>query len=135
MLDRTIALGTIAACMLATPVAAHAPATVFDGKYVGMATVEPAKDPADCLTTNPMDMTIAGGQVLIHADGAMPWNNGLTAPKLTFQGSVDAAGEISVSASTPAGLRTLTGTIRDKVFSGRRLAAQICHYTIHMVKY
>ena len=81
-----------------------------------------------------MDMTIAGGQVLIHADGAMPWNNGLTAPKLTFQGSVDAAGEISVSASTPAGLRTLTGTIRDKVFSGRRLAAKICHYTIQMVK-
>ena len=133
MLDRTIALGTIAACMLATPVAAHAPATVFDGKYVGMATVEPAKDPADCLTTNPMDMTIAGGQVLIHADGAMPFNNGLTA-KLTFQGSVNAAGEISASASTPAGPRTLTGTIRDKVFSGRRLAAKICHYTIQMVK-
>ena len=116
-------------------VTAQGPAatTVFDGKYVGTATLEAGKDPADCLTTSSMDMTIAGGQVLIHADGAMPFNNGLTA-KLTFQGSVNAAGEISASASTPAGLRTLTGTIRDKVFSGRRLAAKICHYTIQMVK-
>ena len=41
MLDRTIALGTIAACMLATPLAAQAPApetttTAFDGTYVGV---------------------------------------------------------------------------------------------------
>jgi hypothetical protein len=39
MLDRTIVLGTIAACMLATPVAAQAPArttTAFDGTYVGV---------------------------------------------------------------------------------------------------
>jgi hypothetical protein len=38
MLDRTIVLGTIAACMLATPVAAQAPATTtaFDGTYVGV---------------------------------------------------------------------------------------------------
>ena len=41
MSDRTIVLGTIAACMLATPVAAQAPApapttTAFDGTYVGV---------------------------------------------------------------------------------------------------
>jgi hypothetical protein len=41
MLDRTIVLGTIAACMLATPVAAQGPApaptmTAFDGTYVGV---------------------------------------------------------------------------------------------------
>jgi hypothetical protein len=39
MLDRTIVLGTIAACMLATPVAAQAPApttTAFDGTYTGV---------------------------------------------------------------------------------------------------
>ena len=38
MLDRTIVLGTIAACMLATPVAAQAlaPTTAFDGTYTGV---------------------------------------------------------------------------------------------------
>ena len=39
MLDRTIALWTIAACMSATPVAAQAPApttTAFDGTYAGV---------------------------------------------------------------------------------------------------
>jgi hypothetical protein len=41
MSDRTIVLGTIAACMLATPVAAQAPApapttTAFDGTYFGV---------------------------------------------------------------------------------------------------
>ena len=41
MSDRTIVLWTIAACMLATPVAAQAPApapttTAFDGTYVGV---------------------------------------------------------------------------------------------------
>ena len=39
MPDRTIVLGMIAACMLATPVAAQAPApttTAFDGTYVGV---------------------------------------------------------------------------------------------------
>ena len=39
MLDRTIALWTIAACMSATAVAAQAPApttTAFDGTYVGV---------------------------------------------------------------------------------------------------
>ena len=39
MPDRTIVLGTIAACMSATPVAAQAPApttTAFDGTYVGV---------------------------------------------------------------------------------------------------
>jgi hypothetical protein len=44
MLDRTIVLGTIAACMLATPVAAQAPApapttTAFDGTYVGVSRI------------------------------------------------------------------------------------------------
>jgi hypothetical protein len=39
MLDRTIVLGTIAVCLLATPVAAQPPApttTAFDGTYVGV---------------------------------------------------------------------------------------------------
>ena len=49
MLDRTIALWTIAACMSATAVAAQAPApttTAFDGTYVGVSrTVEDPDEP------------------------------------------------------------------------------------------
>ena len=75
MLDRTIVLWTLAACMSATPVAAQAPATVFDGKYVGTATVEAGKDPADCLTTSSMDMTIAGGLVRCRGTTGLPLPN------------------------------------------------------------
>jgi len=49
MLDRTIVLWTLAACMSATPVAAQAPAsttTAFDGTYVGVSrTVEDPDEP------------------------------------------------------------------------------------------
>ena len=105
---------------------------VFDGKYVGTAGLADGPS-AYCLAIESVDMTIAGGQVLIHADNP----DGVTAPKLTFQGSVNAAGE--VSASTPARQRAawsgpLTGTIRDKVFSVRRLLENACCYRIQMVK-
>ena len=71
MLDRTIVLWTIAACMLATPVAAQAPApttTVFDGTYVGVSrTLEgnmsgPNTRTGGCLPSGqPGPLTIAGG--------------------------------------------------------------------------
>jgi hypothetical protein len=84
-----------------------------------------------------MDMTIAGGQVLINADYARApfvYGHALTAPKLTFQGSVNAAGEVSASASGPGFVLMLTGTIRDKVFRGQRRSGRQCNYTIEMVK-
>ena len=105
-----------------------APPTAFDGKYVGTATVTGGKYPLTCVATSAMDMTITNGQVLIHADNAgQP-----AASKLTFQGSVNTAGEIS--ASTAGGRRTVTGAIHDKVFTGQRLIETSCHYTIQMVK-
>jgi hypothetical protein len=71
-------------------------------------------------------MTIAGGQVVIHADNP----DRVTAPKLTFQGSVNAAGE--VSASTPSG--PLIGTVRDTRVSFRNLLEGACCYTIRMIR-
>jgi hypothetical protein len=79
--------------------------TAFDGKYVGTAALAYG-EAAYCREIESADMTIAGGQVLIHADNP----DGVTAPKLTFQGNVNAAGV--VSASTPSG--PLIGTIRGK---------------------
>jgi len=58
-------------------VTAQGPAatTVFDGKYVGTATLEAGKDPADCLTTSSMDMTIAGGLVRCRGTTGLPLPN------------------------------------------------------------
>jgi hypothetical protein len=69
MLDRTIVLGTIAACMLATPIAAQAPATTttaFDGTYVGVSrTLESTmegRNTRGCLPSGqPGPLTIASG--------------------------------------------------------------------------
>jgi hypothetical protein len=74
MLDRTRVLVTIAACMLATPVAAQAPApTAFDGTYVGVSrTVEDPMSPSasracDRRQSVPDPLEIAGGVVRWHA--------------------------------------------------------------------
>jgi hypothetical protein len=90
MLDRTIVLVTIAACMLATPVAAQAPApttTAFDGTYAGVSrTVEGIMED-DRVTrscrpnlTQPEPLTIAGGAAR-HIG-----------PTGTYEGSVNAQG-------------------------------------------
>jgi hypothetical protein len=74
MLDRTIALWTIAAFAWATPVAAQAPApapttTAFDGTYVGVSrTFEgnmsaTSATPRGCVYGQPGPLTIAGGVV------------------------------------------------------------------------
>ena len=75
MLDRTIVLGTIAACMLATPVAAQAPApapttTAFDGAYAGVSrpfleSEMSSHSPNGVCPPNgqPAPLTIAGGVV------------------------------------------------------------------------
>jgi hypothetical protein len=66
MLDRTIVLGTIAACMSATSVAAQAPAptiTAFDGKYAGTATESRGRSyNLTWDTIKSVDMTVTGGQ-------------------------------------------------------------------------
>jgi hypothetical protein len=96
MLDRTIVLGTIAACMLATPVAAQAPApapttTAFDGTYVGVSQTVAGNMSADPRETRtcakngqPGPLTIAGG--VVRWPGTVPTLGG------TADGSVDAQG-------------------------------------------
>jgi hypothetical protein len=101
-----------------------APPTAFDGKYVGTATVTGGKYPLTCVTVSSIDMTITGGQVVVHE--IRP-----TGAPLTFQGSVNVAGEVSAS-RLPHG--TLSGTIHDKVFTGQRSAANYCYYSVQMVK-
>ena len=92
MLDRTIVLGTIAACMLATTVAAQAPApptTAFDGTYAGVSRTLMGgmadNDPLRSCAPNgpPGPLTIAGG---------VPRCNGSTLRQATFEGSVNAQG-------------------------------------------
>jgi hypothetical protein len=92
MLDRTIVLGTIAACMLATPVAAQAPApapttTAFDGTYVGVSRIAAGTITGDgtmlpCTRNNgqPGPLTIAGRTARFQS------------PYGTYEGSVNAQG-------------------------------------------
>ena len=91
MSDRTIVLGTIAACMLAMPVAAQAPAPTtpaFDGTYAGVSrTLEgrmEAEGTGGCPPNGqPGPLTIAGG--------AARW---LSHTGRTFEGSVNARGAL-----------------------------------------
>ena len=103
MLDRTIVLGTIAACMLATTVAAQAPApptTAFDGTYAGVSRTLMGgmadNDPLRSCAPNgpPGPLTIAGG---------VPRCNGSTLRQATFEGSVNAQGVLVMH--TPASER------------------------------
>ena len=92
MSDRTIALWTIAACMLASPVAAQAPApttTAFDGTYVGVSrTLEGNMlndETRPCAKNGqPGPLTIAGG--VVRWPGTVPTVGG------TAEGSVNAQG-------------------------------------------
>jgi hypothetical protein len=49
----------------------------------------------------------------------------------TYRGSGDAAGE--VAALRPPN-RTVTGIIRDNVFTGQRLIGAVCHFSVQMRK-
>jgi hypothetical protein len=44
-------------------------ATVFDGKYVGSATITGGRVSDYCATITSVEMTIKGGQVVIHDQG------------------------------------------------------------------
>jgi hypothetical protein len=128
MLDRTIVLGTIAACMLATPVAAQAPApttTAFDGTYVGVSqTFEgsiygPGTPTRGCTTNGqPGPLTIAGGVVRF---------SGFSASGSTAEGSVNAQGLLVLH--TPYGSRI------DAQIDGRgavtgRFTGGVCSYKV-----
>jgi hypothetical protein len=90
-----------------------APATAFDGKYVGTATSPYAHDVAFCIVIRSIGMTITGGQVRIHE--LLPSGGG------TYRGSVNAAGEVSASGQSTRHFITVSGTIHDNVFTGQRL--------------
>ena len=93
MFGATRILLTISACALALPATAQAPAsttTAFDGNYVGMATVGRGRATTTCWAINSMDMTITGGQVVIHAIR-------FTGNEPTLRGSVNTAGEVLAS--------------------------------------
>ena len=107
MVDRTIVLGTIAACMLARPVAAQAPApapttTAFDGTYVGVSwtllgTMEGNPNETRACTPyngQPGPLTITGGVARY---------NGSTLRPGTWEGSVNAQGVLVMH--TPYGSR------------------------------
>ena len=118
---------TIAACVSASPVATQAPAsttTAFDGNYVGTATVGRGRATTTCWAINSMDMTITGGQVVIHAIR-------FTGNEPTLQGSVNTAGEVLASLQIGSYFFFMSGTIHDKVFTGQRLVAQ-CYYSVQM---
>jgi hypothetical protein len=121
--------GSLAAAVALTlPALAQAPAptaTAFDGRYVGSATVTGGRA-TGCSTITTVDMTINGGQVVIHE---ILFNGGAW----TFRGRVNAAGEISTSQSWDARLvDILSGKIEDKVFIGRHLFGYWCAWTVHM---
>ena len=103
MVDRTIVLGTIAACMLARPVAAQAPApapttTAFDGTYVGVSwtllgTMEGNPNETRACTPyngQPGPLTITGGVARY---------NGSTLRPGTWEGSVNAQGVLVMHTS------------------------------------
>jgi hypothetical protein len=103
-----------------------APATAFDGKYVGTATSTYAHDVAFCIVIRSIGMTITGGQVRIHE--LLPSGGG------TYRGSVNAAGEVSASGQSTRHFITVSGTIHDNVFTGQRLdgARWGCQYSVQM---
>jgi hypothetical protein len=109
MLDRRIVLWTIAACMLATPVAAQslAPtARAFDGSYIGTATLthEPRESSGCALTTYP--------------------------------GNVNEAGEVSalLQRQGPVSVISVTGNIHENLFTGQRRLGSFCSHNIQMTK-
>jgi hypothetical protein len=101
----------------------------FDGKYIGTATLtRGGGGTTACSTINSVDMTITGGQVVLN-------ENHFNFGRLTYRGSVGAAGEVSVSRQTSRSLFTVSGTIHDNVFTGNRVGGTWgCYYKYEMAK-
>ena len=116
MLDRTIVLGTIAACMSATPVAAQAPTpaptmTAFDGTYAGVSRTflesEMSSHSANraCVPNGqPGLLTIAGGVARYPTSRAGTWEGSVNAQGVVvmhgpsgmrFDGQIDGRGTVT----------------------------------------
>ena len=120
MFGRSKILLTIAACVLATQVAAQAPApttTAFDGKYVGVSreSSKAGSNPgAKCLPSGvPAPLTIKNGVVGKPGgegwQGAVSPQGGLTmrnANSLRVDGQIDQQGTITTRYSGPACITT-----------------------------
>jgi hypothetical protein len=138
MFGRPRTLLTIAACLMAMPVAAQAPApttAAFDGKYVGTATLTGGRQarstsgPLPCGTITSVDMTITGGQVVIHE---IFFNGG----RPSYRGIINAAGEVSAWRQTQnarAPYVNVYGTVHDNLFTGQRVHFDF-DYSIQMHK-
>jgi hypothetical protein len=118
---------------LAMPAAAQAPTpatTAYDGKYVGTATVTAGPYAESCSAIKSMDMTIAGGRVVIH-------QTGLSGPGPTYRGSINAAGEVFASFEDPQPsngptIITVSGTIHNNSFKGVKMRGRYCHFNVEM---
>jgi hypothetical protein len=101
----------------------------FDGKYVGTATLtREGRGTTACSTINSVDMTITGSQVVLN-------ENHFNFGRVTYWGSVDAAGEVSVSHPVSQSIFTVSGTIHDNVFTGNRVSGTWgCYYKYEMAK-
>jgi|SRR5271166_75349 len=124
------ALVTLMGCAVATsPIQGPAAPTAFDGKYVGTA-VHSGGGSGQCSTITSVDMTIKGGQVVIHEN---EFNGGWK----TFQGSVNEDGEVSTTfrhtqKSLQQTVDTLSGTIHDKKFGGEYVHGHWCYWAVQM---
>lgn len=114
----------------ALPAAAQAPAaatTAFDVRYVGTTSITGGRIGLEmCFPIPYADMTITGGQVVIHE---IQYGGGT----VTFEGSVNAAGEVSAS-FCHKGLPgdSLAGTIHDKIFEGSQVHGYWCYFNVRM---
>ena len=116
------------------PADAQAPsptATAFDGRYVGIATeLGGGHASSSCFTIVSVDMTITGGQVVIH-------ENQLNGVSKVFQGSVNGAGQVSTISYRKGQvygptIDSLSGIIHDQVFAGQHLHGYWCYYSVQM---
>jgi hypothetical protein len=97
----------------------------FDGNYIGRASISGGIFGAGaCIGMDSIDMTITGGQVVVH-------ETYVTGLKLTLRGTVNSAGELSAT-RLPRG--RVFGTIHDMVFTGERGSSNYCYYTVEMRK-
>jgi hypothetical protein len=134
MFGRASILLTIAARMLATPVAAQAPVptTTFDGKYVGTATLLGGGRALNCDPTISEEMIIIDGEVMIQE---ILFNN---RGRPLFRGNISATGEVSASHSFKAlrgqTIDIVSGIINDTAFVGQRRTGYWCYHHIEMQK-
>jgi hypothetical protein len=132
MLDRTIVLWTIAACMSAIPVAAQAPApttTAFDGSYAGVSrTYEGGIGGIDqSVLTVKRDCVPNGQSGTLTIAGGVARYNGSNIRQVAWEGSVNAQGVLVMR--SPGGSRIAAQIDGSGTVTGRLTGE--CSY--HMV--